>query len=304
MIELRYPPMVERLLLVAHGSRSAAGQDEMWQLAEHVRAASPHLDVRLGYLEMSRPSAAALIAEMLEDGLEEIVVVPLMLHAAGHSKSDVPAVVLEARARHPRARVQYARPFGVDATLLHLAYQRLADVGALGTPLAVLARGTSDPDANAEATKAARLLAEMSGTRMVVSGFSGVTWPSVPEALDQLCRLGATRVATFAWYIARGVLLQRMKEDFARFTATTGIEVVDAGHFGAGPELAQLVLDRATEARTGEVRMNCDTCSYRAPFPGFEERSGQALGVGHSHLAEEHRNHGHDRRHGLPAARG
>jgi sirohydrochlorin ferrochelatase len=181
----------------------------------------------------------------------------------------------------------------VDAVLLELAHKRLADAGAHGLPLAVIARGTSDPDANAEACKAARLLAEMGATDLVVAGFSGVTWPSVPESLDRLRRLGAERVAAFAWYIATGVLLDRMKDDFARFTAETGIEVVDAGHLGAGPELAQLVLERAAEARAGAVRMNCDTCSYRLPFPGLEDRAGQALGVGHSHLAEEHRHHHH-----------
>lgn len=289
--------MAEHLLLVGHGSRSISGQEEMRRLTELVREARPGDDVRLGFLELSEPPASKVIAEMLADGIDEIVVVPLMLHAAGHSKSDVPAVVLEARATHPDARIAYARPFGVDAALLHLAHKRLADAGALGLPLAVLARGTSDPDANAEATKAGRLLAEMSGTEMVISGFSGVTWPSVPDSLRQLRQLGADRIAAFAWYMATGVLLDRMKEDFARFTTKTGIDVIDAGHFGAGPELAQLVLDRAAEARAGEVRMNCDTCSYRAPFPGFETRAGQALGVGHSHLAEEHRHHGHDDHH-------
>ena len=262
-------------------------------VAELVTQALPGAEVRLGYLEMSEPPAAAVLDDVLATGVEDVVVVPLMLHAAGHSKSDVPAVVLEARDRHPRARISYARPFGVDAALLELAHKRLADAGGLGLPLAVLARGTSDPDANAEAAKAARLLAEMSGTDLVLPGFSGVTWPSVPETLEQLRRLGAERIVAFAWYIATGVLLDRMKHDFAVFTSATGMDVIDAGHFGATVELAQLVLERIAEAEAGDVRMNCDTCAYRAPFPGFEDRAGQALGVGHSHLAAEHRQHGH-----------
>src|SRR5438067_4771818 len=281
--------MADHLVLVAHGSRSAAGQAEMAALAGLVTDALPTTEVHLGYLEMSDPPASQVLDNLLASGVHNVTVAPLMLHAAGHSKSDVPAVVLDARARHPHATITYARPLGVDTTLLQLAHKRLADAGALGLPLAVLARGTSDPDANAEATKAARLLAEMSGTELVVSGFSGVTWPSVPDSLHQLRQLGAERVAAFAWYMATGVLLDRMKDDFARFSAETGIDVIDAGHFGAGPELAQLVLARAAEERAGDVRMNCDTCSYRAPFPGFEARAGQALGVGHSHLAEEHR---------------
>ena len=285
--------MVDHLVLVAHGSRSLAGQQEMTALAALVAEAMPNSDVRLGYLEMSEPPASWVLDDLLRTGVTHVTVAPLMLHAAGHSKSDVPAVVLQARAIYPKATIKYARPFGVDAVLLELAHKRVADAGGLGLPLGVIARGTSDPDANGEAAKAARLLAEMSGAPFVVPGFSGVTWPLVPDALEQLRRLGASRVAAFAWYMATGVLLDRMKEDFARFTERTGIDVVDAGHFGAVPELAELVVARAREADAGQVHMNCDACAYRTPFPGLEERVGQALGVGHSHLAEEHRHHHH-----------
>ncbi|HEX5267084.1 MAG TPA: sirohydrochlorin chelatase [Acidimicrobiales bacterium] len=287
--------MAERpdaLVLVGHGSRSAAGLAEMAALVRSVAAARPGTEVRLGFLELSDPPAGDVMEEVLAAGAEEVVVVPVMLHAAGHSKSDVPAVVAEARDRHPRARISYARPFGADHSLLALGRRRLEEARGLGLPLGVLARGSSDPDANAEAYRVARLLADMAGSRSVVTGFSGVTWPSVPEALEQLRRLGADRVAALAWFLATGVLIDRMRDDFARFTADTGIEVVDAGYLGAGPEVAELVLARADEARRGEAVPNCDACAYRAPFPGLEDRVGLPIGTGHSHLAAEHR-HAH-----------
>jgi sirohydrochlorin cobaltochelatase len=282
----------DALVLVAHGSRSPAGLAEMAALVDAVAAARPGTVVRLGYLELSDPPAVDVMEVVLAAGAEEVVVVPLMLHAAGHSKSDVPAVVADARARHPRARIAYARPFGADHSLLALGRRRLDAAGALGLPLAVLARGSSDPDANAEAYRVGRLLADMAGSRSVVTGFSGVTWPSVPEALEQLRLLGAGRVAALAWFLATGVLIDRMGADFARFTAGTGVEVVDAGYLGTGPEVAELVWARAGEAREGRAVPNCDACAYRRPFPGLEDRVGLPVGTGHSHLAAEHR-HAH-----------
>ncbi|HET6809832.1 MAG TPA: sirohydrochlorin chelatase [Acidimicrobiales bacterium] len=282
----------DALVLVAHGSRSPAGLAEMAALVDAVAAARPGTAVRLGYLELSDPPAVDVMEDVLAAGAEEVVVVPLMLHAAGHSKSDVPAVVAHARARHARSRIHYARPFGADHSLLALGRRRLEEAGGLGLPLAVLARGSSDPDANAEAYRVGRLLADMAGARPVVTGFSGVTWPSVPEALDQLRLLGAGRVAALAWFMATGVLIDRMGADFARFTAATGIEVVDAGYLGAGPEVAQLVWARADEAGEGRAVPNCDACAYRRPFPGLEDRVGLPIGTGHSHLAAEHR-HAH-----------
>lgn len=281
----------DALVLVAHGSRSPAGLAEMDALVEALAGARRGTDVRLGYLELCDPPATAVVEDVLAAGAEQVVVVPLMLHAAGHSKSDVPAVVADARSRHPRARVRYARPLGADHALLELGRRRVAEAGGAGLPLAVLARGSSDPDANAEAYRVGRLMADMTGAGLVATGFSGVTWPRIPEALDQLARLGARRVVTLAWFLATGILIDRIREDFRRFSADSGVEVVDAGYLGTGPAVAEVVLARADEAWGGRVVPNCDACAYRRPFPGLEERVGQPIGTGHSHLAAEHRHH-------------
>ncbi|MGH9151172.1 MAG: sirohydrochlorin chelatase [Acidimicrobiales bacterium] len=281
--------MPDGLLLVAHGSRSTAGQGEMRALAGEVRARRPSLPVELGYLELCDPPAGPALDRLVAAGCDRIGVVPLMLHAAGHSKSDVPAVVLEARLRHPGVEVAYGRPFGVDHALVSLAAKRIAAVGGAGRPLAVMGRGTSDPDANAEGCRATRLLAESTGAPVVVTGFSGVTWPTVPEALDQLTRLTDGPITVFAWFLATGVLVDRIVEDVAALRRRTGLDVAEAGWFGPDPVLAELALARFDEALGGRVQMNCDACAYRRPFPGLEDRVGQPLGQGHSHLAAEHR---------------
>jgi len=281
------------LLLVAHGSRSAAGQTEMQSLAQSVATMTPSIPVELGFLELADPPASVALDRLVAAGATRIGVVPLMLFSAGHSKSDVPAVVLHARDCHPDVVIRYGRPLGVDHSLVLLARQRVQAVDGDGLPLVVLGRGTSDPEANADGYKASRLLAEATGAPVVVTGYSGVTWPTVPEALDQLRRVDPSRIVAFAWFMATGVLIERMRDDFAQFTAATGIEVLDAGYFGPAPELAAIVLDRCAEALDGSPAMNCDVCVYRKPFPGLEARAAQPLGVGHSHLAFAHRSSGH-----------
>jgi sirohydrochlorin cobaltochelatase len=263
----------------------------MLRLGDLVAGAVPEVEVATGFLELSDPPAGVALEALVAAGATRIAVVPLMLNAAGHSKSDVPAVVLEGRERHPGVALHYGRPLGPDRVVLELARQRIEDAGAGGLPLAFLARGTSEPDANAEVYRAGRLVAEYVGSRLVVAGFSGITWPGVGETLEQLRRLGAEPIACFAWYLCTGLLLDRMKSDFAEFTGRTGVEIVDAGYVGPDPALVPLVLERYTEALGGAIRMNCDACSYRMPFPGLENRVGQELGHGHSHLAAEHRRH-------------
>ncbi|MDP9440687.1 MAG: sirohydrochlorin chelatase [Actinomycetota bacterium] len=289
--------MSDAVLLVAHGSRRGSGQEEMWALRDLVAAALPGVDVDLGYLELSDPPAGPVIDGLVRRGATRIAAVPLMLHAAGHSKSDVPAVVLEARVRHAGCEIRYGRPLGIDHALLDLARRRIADAGGTGLPLALLSRGTSDPEANGDASKAARMVADINGSRAFSVGFSGVTWPTVPEALKQVAAGADGAIAAFAWFLATGVLIERMRGDFNDLTEETGIKVVDAGYFGPCAEVADLVVARATEALRVPVAMNCDACAYRRPFPGHEDRVGQALGVGHSHLAEDHRHEGHRHHH-------
>src|SRR5689334_574150 len=85
------------LLLVAHGSVCARSALEMQALAGLVARALPDVAVDVGYLEMSEPPAGPVADWLVAAGCRRIVVLPLMLLGAGHAKSDVPAVVHEAR---------------------------------------------------------------------------------------------------------------------------------------------------------------------------------------------------------------
>jgi sirohydrochlorin cobaltochelatase len=280
------------LLLVAHGSSCRAGVDEARALGAEAAKELPDLAVELGFLELADPPASAVLDRLVDRGCTRITVQPLMLLAAGHGKSDVPAVVLDGRDRHPAVDLRFGSPLGVVPELLAVARANLREARAEGLPLLVVARGTSDPDANAEACRAARLLAEWSGASAVDIGFTGVTWPSVPDALDQAARLGHERIGVFFWFLATGKLIERARDQMADFQTRTGTEVVDAGYFGPDAALVPVIAQRHREALDGVPRTNCDTCSYRAEWPGREDRVGQPRGVGQSYLAAQHR-HGH-----------
>jgi hypothetical protein len=113
------------------------------------------------------------------------------------------------------------------------------------------------------------------------------------------------------WFLCHGRLVDRGRAEVAEVFGSAGIEQVDAGYIGADPALVPLVVRRYLAAvgneggrlvpassagpNSGSAQMaeestlNCDTCAYRAPWPGREDRVGQPIGVGHSHLAAEHR---------------
>ncbi len=264
----------------------------MAALARHVAAARPDVAVDVGFLEMTDPPAGAVVDRLIDSGCRRVTVLPLVLLGAGHAKSDVPALVLDARDRHPGVDVRFGSPLGVSRVPVSLIGEAVTAAGGSGLPLLVVARGTSDPDANGDAFKAARLIGEWSGAPFVHIGYSGVTGPTVAEAAAVFPRLGYRRFAVAWWYLCYGRLIERGRSEVAEVAAAAGAEVVDAGYLGPAPRLVPLILERYDDALAGRPVVNCDACAYRAPWPGREDRVGQAVGVGHSHLAAEHR-HSH-----------
>jgi sirohydrochlorin cobaltochelatase len=257
------------LLLAGHGTTDRAGADQFRQFAERVgkRLAPDGVPVCGGFIELSRPTLAEAVEELLAAGAQRIAAVPLMLVAAGHTKGDVPGALAREKARHPGLSITYGRPLGPHPGVLALLRERLraADAGPHTTVLLV-GRGSTDPDANAEVAKVARLLAETTNLAGVEYAFVSLAPPGVPAGLDRCQRLGARHVVVLPYFLFTGVLPIRMAVQAGQHDCAEVIGDCDG--------LAELVVERYREAITGDIRMNCDTCLYRVALPGHEHRIG------------------------------
>lgn len=253
------------LLGVAHGSRDPASQDGVRAVLAGAAALRPGLRVADAYIDNASPSVRAALAA--HAGEPEVVVLPLLLTPASHSKTDVAASVQAGRVAAPGRRLRYGRPLGPHPVLVGLLERRLREAGATGDePVVVVAGGALDPDANAQVAATARLLWEGRSWPSVEVAFASTTGPAVPEALDRLRALGHRRAAVARYFLGPG-RLPRMVEESAR---ASGLDVVVSAPLGPAPELSALVLERYDEARGGDLRMNCDVCLYRVPMPGRE----------------------------------
>jgi len=276
------------LLVVGHGSRSAAGVDEYWRLADVVRSQAPDIEVGCGFIELAKPDLDTAVDHLVAGGATSVVASPLILLGAGHLKNDGPAALHRGRHRHPEVDFHYARDLGIHPLVLAVAGDRIAEVVGADDPAAtavvVVGRGSSDPDANADLYKVGRLLGDATGVGLVEPAFVSLAPPGVAAALDRCLRLGATRIAVVPYFLFTGVLVDRIRDQTTAWAAEhAGIDVRHGSHLGADPRIAALLLDRYREALAGQARMNCDLCVYRTPLPGHEHRVGTPVGVGHAH---------------------
>ncbi|MFI6063800.1 uroporphyrinogen-III C-methyltransferase [Micromonospora sp. NPDC051227] len=294
------------LVIVGHGTRSAAGVDQFAALVERVRRRGDVADVEGGFIELSRPPLTDAVGALVARGHRALVALPLVLTAAGHGKGDIPAAMGREQQRHPGLTYRYGRPLGPHPLLHDALEQRidaaLAGADRAGTWVALIGRGSTDPDANAEVAKVARLLWEGRGYAGVEPGFISLAQPSVPAVLERLRRLGARRIVVAPYFLFAGVLPDRIVAQSAEFAAAhPDLDVRVAEVIGDCDALADLVLERYAEALGGDIRMNCDTCAYRVLMPGFADKVGRPQRphdhpddpVGHHHHHHGHDHHGH-----------
>lgn len=110
---------VNALLLFSHGSVLCGSERTLEDLAARLRAHGAAPIVEVGFLNYSRPLFAEAFALCVEQGADEITVVPYFLVAGKFVVVDLPRAIDAQRERYPRVEVRVA-----DAMRFH---QSLAD---------------------------------------------------------------------------------------------------------------------------------------------------------------------------------
>lgn len=298
------------ILLVGHGSRDPEGNEELLEFAKTVALQLPDMMVETCFLELTGPTIAEGIAVCAEKGARRVVLIPIILFAAGHAKIDIPMAIDRARAKYADIEFVYGRPIGVHEKMIEILQSRLAEAEPVtvaagrnrgehlltaatdqNTAVLVLGRGSSDPDANSDFFKMTRLLWEKSPYTWVESCFIGVTQPSYPEGLERCLRLGAHKIIVLPYFLFTGVLIKKINDMTLEFAeAHPEVQVEIGGYFGFHPRLAELVLERVQEALHGPVFANCDNCQYRL---AAQEHHHHHHDHDHHHAHDHHHDHGH-----------
>lgn len=95
------------LLLIAHGSRRPASNDEVRELANKVKAIAGEQfsNVSSAFLELAEPDIPAGIGRCIAEGASEITIVPYFLSAGRHVAEDIPRVVNTAVMQHSNVKI-------------------------------------------------------------------------------------------------------------------------------------------------------------------------------------------------------
>ncbi|MGW1157888.1 sirohydrochlorin chelatase [Streptomyces sp. NPDC002519] len=231
------------LLVIAHGSRDPRHAATVHALVRRVRSLRPRLRVETGFLDFNVPSVHGVLKSLADEGVREVVALPLLLTRAFHAKADIPAVLREAP---PRLRIRQADVLGPSPLLLHALERRLHEAGltpadAPSTGVVLASAGSTDPEAIAVIADIARQW-QHTGWRAVRPAFASASLPRTEDAVRELRAAGCARVAVAPYVLAPGFLPDRIARGAAEADVLSEV-------LGPAPEVARVVLKRYDEAR-------------------------------------------------------
>lgn len=264
--------MKTTILLVGHGSRNQTGNAEIETFHHQWQTQHPDWRIELCFIEL----AAVLLPEGLKraaENAEKVIVVPLIISAAGHVKAEIPDHIADARLQNLNVEFVYAPHLGSNETLLEILQKQLkAAMKTLAMPdpkttgIIILGRGSSDKVANGELAKLARWLFEETEHELVEIAFTGVTYPRLETVVQRQTKLGMMQIVVLPYYLFTGLLIDRIAAQIERLQTQYPQTAFACGnYFGFDAGIFKLLNQRVMEATDpNEPKMlECDGCSYR-----------------------------------------
>lgn len=288
-------PLQRPLLMVGHGTRDESGRQSFLEFASVYQALDTSRPVIPCFLELTEPTIQAGVDLCVAKGYTDISVLPVLLFAARHNKFDITNELDRARARHPQLKFHYGRHFGITPGIIELWQERLAELDSphlsrSETVLLFVGRGSSDPDANGDVCKLARIVWEGSGYSTVETCFIGITHPRLEEGFQRARLYQPRRIIVLPYFLFTGLLVKKIFDITAQQQEQyPDIAITCLPEMGLHPQLFSIIREREIETQLGSVQMNCEMCKFRL--------AARANGDGHHHDHDHGHHHDHHHHH-------
>jgi sirohydrochlorin ferrochelatase len=242
-------------LLVGHGTRDAGGLGEFVQTVRLVAERAGGRNVRHAFLELAEPSIESAVCELYDNGIRRVLVVPVLLFAAGHAKRDIPAAVVRAAGNCRDLEWKQTAHLGCHPKILDLSRRRYhaarSELGGCDT-LLLVGRGSNDESATTEMLQFARLHTENIVPPAIEVAFIAMAQPRLADVLPRVGQSPAQRVVVQPHLLFAGELLSEIGKSISAVSREyPGKRWCCAEHLGPSPELAEAIVDLARKGDAG-----------------------------------------------------
>ncbi len=118
------------VLLIAHGSRQQAANDDLHHLADRFAAVGTYPIVEACFLELAEPDIPAGCARCVARGATRVLMIPYLLSAGVHLQRDLTDARQELSGRYPDVDFRLGAPLGPHELLYELVAIRARELEA------------------------------------------------------------------------------------------------------------------------------------------------------------------------------
>lgn len=104
--------MTTALILFAHGARDPEWANPMRRVQAAIRQRMTNIPVELAFLEFMAPTLPERAAELIAQGVDKIVVMPMFIARGGHLKRETPEMLEALRATYPQVEFSLGNAIG------------------------------------------------------------------------------------------------------------------------------------------------------------------------------------------------
>ena len=104
--------MTTALILFAHGARDPEWANPMRRVQAVIRQRMANIPVELALLEFMTPTLPERADELIAQGADKIVVMPMFVARGGHLKKETPEMIAALRAKYPNVEFALGNAIG------------------------------------------------------------------------------------------------------------------------------------------------------------------------------------------------
>lgn len=110
------------LIIVAHGSRKPSSNEEVKALGEQLRTLKQdaYSIIMTSFLEFADPTLEESILSCIDQGIDEIVILPYFLASGHHVTNDIPDIIESLQGKHPTLKVTLKPHLGSSPAMIQL----------------------------------------------------------------------------------------------------------------------------------------------------------------------------------------
>ena len=120
------------VLLIAHGSRRVAANDDLVQLAELVATRGGYQIVEVSYLELAEPTISSGGRTCVAQGARRVLMLPYFLSAGVHVVNDLESQRITLAGEFPAVQFVLCPHLGLHPLMAEIVLERLSEGNAAG----------------------------------------------------------------------------------------------------------------------------------------------------------------------------